>query len=218
MQHLGDDAELYALGLTGTDRVGEIEAHLAQCAECRARVVAAESVAASLSAALPAAPAAAAAATTTPSASTTPASSGTLARPVARRPWIAPLATAAALVFAATTAIEGSAARTATTQLATTDTALLAIAASHFGHTTLTTNSGVVAKAIYARDGAWCYLVVDHAPPGSHVVANRSGVARDLGALSNRAPATLFVRGAGKVERVEIVAGNQIVAHGVPVY
>ena len=211
MQHLGDDAELYALGLAGTDRVDEIEAHLAQCAECRARVVAAESVAASLSSALPAVPAA------TP-ASTTPSASATSARPVARRAWLAPLATAAALVFAATTVIEGSAANTASTQIAATNTALLAIAASHFGHTTLSTSSGVIAKAIYARDGAWCYIVADHAPPGAHVVAHRGGVARDLGALANGAPATLFVRGAGKVDRVEIVAGDQIVAHGVPVY
>jgi len=212
MQHLGDDAELYALGLAGTDRVDEIEAHLAQCTECRERVVAAESVAASLSSALPAVPAG------TPAASTTPSASEVPARPFPRRGWFAPLATAAALLFAVTTAIEGSAANTASTQIAATNTALLAIAASHFGHTTLTTSSGVIAKAIYARDGAWCYVVADHAPPGAHVVAHRGGVARDLGALANGAPATLFVRGAGKVDRVEIVAGDQIVAHGVPVY
>lgn len=206
MQHLGDDAELYALGLTGTDRVDEIEAHLAQCAECRARVVAAESVAAALSSALPAMSAA------------TPVASSTLVRASSRRGWLAPLAAAAALVFAATTAIEGSAANTASAQIAATNTALLAIASSHFGHTTLSADTGVIAKAIYARDGAWCYIVADQAPPGSHVVAYRGGVTHDLGVLANGAPATLFVRGAGKVDRVEIVAGDQIVAHGVPVY
>ena len=57
MNHLDDDAELYALGLTDRERDAEIEAHLAACDACRARVVTAESAAASLAAALPPMPA-----------------------------------------------------------------------------------------------------------------------------------------------------------------
>ncbi|HYW53702.1 MAG TPA: hypothetical protein VE826_07025, partial [Dongiaceae bacterium] len=124
MNHLDDDAELYALGLTDRERDAEIEAHLAACDGCRARVVAAESAAASLAAALPPMPAAA-----------------------PRRAWWSTAATAAAVVFAATTAFASSTAHDASAQLARTDAALGAIASSHFGHTTLTSEGNVVAKA-----------------------------------------------------------------------
>ncbi|MDB5070702.1 MAG: hypothetical protein JWM87_1813, partial [Candidatus Eremiobacteraeota bacterium] len=57
MNHLDDDAELYALGLTDRERDAEIEAHLTSCAQCRTRVAAAEEAAAALAAALPPMPA-----------------------------------------------------------------------------------------------------------------------------------------------------------------
>ncbi|HEV2644573.1 MAG TPA: hypothetical protein VGT98_17805 [Candidatus Elarobacter sp.] len=195
MNHLDDDAELYALGLTDRERDAEIEAHLAACDVCRMRVVAAESAAASLAAALPPMPAAA-----------------------PRRSWWATAATAAAVVFASSTAFEGVYAHTASAQLARTDTALGAIASSHFEHTTLTSESGVVAKAIYARDGAWCYVVVTNAAPGAHVVVHRGAEARDLGALDAGTPATLFTRGLGRADGIDVVADGHVVAHGAPVY
>jgi hypothetical protein len=208
MNHLDDDAELYALGLTGSDRSAEIEAHLAACDECRARVVAAESVAASLAAALPPMPASAPVQTIAP-----------------RGRWLAPLATAAALVFAATAAFEGSAAHatsaqlaTASTALASTNTALAALASSHFGHTTLTGKQHAVAKAIYARDGSWYYVIAEHVPAGSHVFVYHGETYRDLGALSTTEPATLFVRGEGLVTRIGVGAPDGIVATGTPVY
>ena len=200
MNHLDDDAELYALGLTESGRGAEIEAHLAECAECRARVAAAESVAASLAAALAPMPASAAAAAGS------------------RRRWLAPLAAAAALVFGATAAFEASAAHTASAQLAMTDTALAAIASSHFAHTTLTSRPGVIAKAIYARDGAWCYVLAENVPAGAYVVVHRGTTARDLGALTGASPATLFVRGAGPADRIEVVAHDTVVASGAPVF
>ena len=195
MNHLDDDAELYALGLTDRERDAEIEAHLAACDVCRTRVVAAESAAASLAAALPPVPAAA-----------------------PRRSWWAMAATAAAIVFASSTAFESVYAHTASAQLARTDSALGAIASSHFGHTTLTSASGVVAKAIYARDGAWCYVVVTNAAPGAHVVVHRGAEARDLGALDAGTPATLFTRGLGRADGIDVVADGHVVAHGAPVY
>ncbi|HYW53751.1 MAG TPA: zf-HC2 domain-containing protein [Dongiaceae bacterium] len=194
MNHLDDDAELYALGLTDRERDAEIEAHLAECDACRARVVTAEAAAASLAAALPPAPAA------------TP-----------RRAWWPAVAAAAAVVFAATTAFEANSARAANAQLARNDGALVAIASSHFGHTTLTADSGVVAKAIYARDGAWCYVVATGAPRGAHVVLHQGTAARDMGALDGE-PGTLFVRGAGRADEVDVVAGGRTVAHGTPAY
>jgi anti-sigma factor RsiW len=195
VNHLDDDAELYALGLTERERDAEIEAHLATCDACRARVVAAESAAASLAATVPPMPAA------------TP-----------RRTWWAPVATAAAVVFAATTALQTASVQNASAQLARTDTALGAIASSHFGHTTLTSQPGVVAKALYARDGAWVYVVAENAPRGAHLVLRNGAASRDLGALDGGAPATLFVRAPGRADEISVVAGDRVVAHGTPAY
>jgi hypothetical protein len=210
MNHLDDDAELYALGLTDRERDAEIEAHLTSCATCRTRVAAAEEAAASLAAALPPMPAA----TRSALGAAMPA-----ARAVsAKRAWWPALASAAAVVFAATTAFEGISAHDASSQLARTDVALSAIAGSHFGHTTLSSGPGVVAKALYARDGAWCYVVVSGVPRGAHLVMHRGTTTRDLGALEPGAPATLFVHGAGRVDEIAVVAGDRVVAHGVPAY
>jgi hypothetical protein len=195
VNHLDDDAELYALGLTDRERDAEIEAHLAACDECRARVVAAEAAAASLAAALPPVPAAA-----------------------PRRTWWAPLATAAAFAFAATTAFQTVTAHDASAQLARTDAALGAIASSHFAHTTLTAQPGVVAKALYARDGAWVYVVAENAPRGAHVVLRSGAARRDLGALDAGAPATLFARAPGRADEISVTAGDRVVAHGAPSY
>jgi len=194
--HLEDDAELYALGLTDPDRSPAIEAHLVSCAECRTRVAAAEESAAALAGALPPMPA---------------------ARPERRR--LAPgLATAAAVLFAAAAAFEGYSAHAATTQLAQTDTALIALASSHFEHTTLTSKPGVVAKAIYARDGAWCYVVASGVGTHAHLVMHRHGTAKDLGQLSEGRASTIFVSGAGRVENIAIVSDGRIIASGTPAY
>jgi hypothetical protein len=196
MNHLDDDAELYALGLTEPERGAEIEAHLAACEPCRARVVAAEEAAASLAATLPPMPAAA----------------------PRRRTWWPQLATAAAVVFAATTAWESLAAQSAGGQLARTDVALTAIASSHFGHTTLTSDPGVVAKAIYARDGAWCYVVASGAPRGTHVVLHRGNATQDMGELQQGAPSTLFLRNAGRPDDIALVADGRVISHGKPAF
>jgi hypothetical protein len=208
VNHLDDDAELYALGLTDRERGAEIEAHLAGCDACRARVVAAESAAASLAAALPPAPAAA-----------------------PRPSWWTTAATAAAIVFAATTSFASVSAHSASAQLARTDAALGAIASSHFGHTTLTSHTTIIAKVLYARDGTWVYVVAENAPRGAHVKLRSGSAVRDLGALDSGVPATLFARSPGRADEIEISVvvaygsteagskwGEQTIARGAPVY
>lgn len=198
--HLDDDAELYALGLLPADRSPAIEAHLTACDACRARVVAAEAAGAALAGALPPVPEAARV-------------------PVRRRAWSG-LAAAAALLFAAAAAVEGIAAHAAAARLAATDGALLALAGSHFNHVTLSGRRGVVAKALYARDGAWYYVIARGVPRGAHVVL-RGGPARrarDAGPLDGADPATAFVRGPGRVGEIDLVAGGRTVARGVPAY
>ncbi|MEA2666545.1 MAG: hypothetical protein QOI11_3489 [Candidatus Eremiobacteraeota bacterium] len=210
--HLDDDAELYALGLLPAGRTPAVEAHLTACDACRARVVAAEAAGAALAGALPPVPEAA------PARVPHEADRAPRTAP-GRRAWSA-LATAAALLFAATAAVEGFAAHAASTRLAATDGALLALAGSHFNHVTLSGRRGVVAKALYARDGAWCYVIARGVPRGAHVVL-RGGPARrarDAGALAGADPATAFVRGPGRVGEIDLVAGGRTVARGVPAY
>jgi anti-sigma factor RsiW len=199
-QHLDDDAELYALGYTERERSDEIEAHLATCVACCRRVAAAEEAAASLSAALPPMPA---------------------AKPRAaswQRNWWPSLATAAAVVLGTTTALEGFIAHGASERVARTDTALTALAAAHFGHTTLTAQPGLIAKAIYSRDGSWCYVVASGAPRGAHVVFRTATGTEDLGALDDGTPATLFAQQPGRAEEVDIVTAGTVIGHGKPVY
>ena len=195
MNHLDDEAELYALGMLDPAREAEIEAHLSECDACRARVVDAEFAAASLAAALRPMP------------------------PVtARRTWWTTVATAAAIVFAATTAFESISAHTASAQMVRTGAALGAIASSHFAHTTLTSEPGIVAKALYARDGSWVYVVAQNAPRDAHVVLRSGTASRDVGVLDAGAPATLFLRTPGRAAEISLLAGERVVAHGVPVY
>jgi len=203
--HLNEDAELYALGLTDLDRTSEIEAHLTECVPCRDRVIAAEAAAASLAATLPPMPDVAVSAAP-PRAST------------ASRGWWAPLATAAAFLFAATAVVEGGLARSAGDRVQRTDVALTALASSHFGHTTLTSSPGVIAKVIYSRDGSWAYVVANGTPSGAHLVARESGTQHDLGPLDAGRPATLFVHQPGKADEFTVVTGTTIIAHGKPMY
>ena len=60
--HLGDDAELYALGLLEPERRAEIDAHVAGCADCLRLLGEAEATAAALADTLPSLPPSAAAA------------------------------------------------------------------------------------------------------------------------------------------------------------
>jgi hypothetical protein len=134
------------------------------------------------------------------------------------RTWFAAAAAAAAVLFAATSAYEGAAAHAAARRLASTDTALLALASSHFEHVSLAGPPGLVAKAIYARDGAWYYIVAAGAPAGAHVRVRSAEGERDLGPLAAGTPATLFARGIGRVAAIDVTAGAQTVAHAVPRY
>jgi hypothetical protein len=139
------------------------------------------------------------------------------AAPWLRRSW-PQLATAAAVVFAATAVLEGNLVHVASNRVQRTDVALTALASTHFAHTTLTSRPGVIAKAIYSRDGAWAYIVATGAPAGAHVVLQQGATQRDLGQLDDGAPATLFIHQPGRGDEYDIIAGATIIAHGKPIY
>jgi hypothetical protein len=117
-----------------------------------------------------------------------------------------------------TAAVEGFRVHAVSTQLAATDTALVALAGSHFNHVSLAGDPRVTAKAMYGRDGAWYYVVAENAGPGAHVVVRKGNTLHDAGALSGTTPATLFVRNPGRVQEFRIVSGGRVVASAVPSY
>lgn len=199
--HLGEDAELYALGALDPEELQAAEAHLAGCAECRARVADAESVVAALASALPA---------YEPSASLrrrvlggTPAGRAERRVPGAPR-W----AMAAAAVFALGFGLLGWHDVSLQSQRSQSDVALTAIVHGHFNHATLTKAraSSPGAKVLYARDGTWLYAIVDRPVRGMRLIARyTTGSSRELGTFgSDGDVSTLFVRAPGSIAAIEI--------------
>jgi hypothetical protein len=199
-RHLGELAELYALGALEPLERTQVEAHAAQCATCTRALAAAESTVAALDDAFVpqlepperlAARIAASAAVVVP-----------LAPRRAPRPaaWRARgfYATAAGLLLAA--GIGGGAfiEHSADVRQAAHDSAVLAtIATAHFNHVTFTAHAAAVpvSKVLYARDGAWFYVVIAGSTCDCRVIARSAAGERDLGRPDVRgSTATLFVR------------------------
>jgi len=211
-QHLGEFAELYALGVLEPQERAQVEAHVADCADCARALGAAEATVAALDDAFVPqcepperldARIAAAAQAVVPLAAR---------RSVRRAALPAPsfYATAAALLLA-------------DTRQAAHDSAVLAtIATAHFNHITLTAreSSAPVSKVLYARDGAWFYLVVDSATCDCRAVVRSAAGERDLGKLEVRgSTATLFVRDVPRPTSLELVdASGRVISGATLVY
>jgi hypothetical protein len=103
------------------------------------------------------------------------------------------------------------------------DSAILAtIASSHFLHVSLNARAaaGPVSKVLYARDGAWFYLVVDSARCDCRALARSATAERDLGKPEVRgSTATLFVNDFPRPTSLELVdASGQVISAGTLVY
>lgn len=199
-EHLGEDAELYALGDLEEDERARIEDHAAACADCAARLGEAEAVVAEL------------------------ALSYATARPGRRSaPGLSRgLATAAALALAIGVTL-ASLLQSARLQadLRSNDAILATIATSHFNHVQFAPAAAgaPAAKLLNARHGEWLFAILD-APDGDvHVVVLRGGTSTDLGAMRVQGrTATLFVRAPGKVDRVELRRDGTLVESAQPSY
>lgn len=205
-EHLGEDAELYPLGILDVDAAREVERHVAFCTECAERVAQAQAVAASLAAALPQA---------TPS----PALERRLresARPQLgvrkMRANVLRFAIAAAFVIA----FVGLGMQTLLLhqRLAAEDVAFVTVVHSHFNHVSMAPESAnpVAAKILYARDGSWIYIIADK--PGSlRAVAQTAAGTVDLGALGSAGEtATLFVHPRERIRSITLQRAGTDVA------
>ena len=208
-QHIGDDAELYALGVLDAAESAAVEQHISACAECAARVIDAQGVAASLASALP---------DVAPSASLDRrirelASTGNVAasnviplRPAQSRPrssslWQYAVAALLALAFLGT----GLQAFHVHGQLADEDLAMATVVHSHFNHVSMSpiSNSPVAAKVLYARDGSWVYVIADRPGGELHVVSIGAGGRTDLGALhAIGQTASLLIRPSARIQSI----------------
>jgi hypothetical protein len=190
--HLGDDAELYALGLLPLADRPRIEAHLAECDLCREQVVDAEETAWTMSATIDA----------------TVAPRRRRAAPRRAMAWVAGLAAAFALAFG----VQSVRLAQADTAIAQTGHALTIVAASHFDHITMTPIGGtLVAKVLYAKDRSWIYCIADSRATYT-VIGVHGGVSRVLGTTSPEGTVSTAFIAPGLVDFVELRSGEVAVA------
>lgn len=189
-RHLGDDAELYVVGALDECERASVEAHVAQCEECRRLLGAAEETLLALEreaaeVAMPFSPLA-----------------GAPKRVTRAAPWwIAALAAAAAFVIGVLLPRGAS--------VPPSRAAHLAMLHSHFSHAQF--RGAPLAKVIYPRERNWYYVIVE----GSvryEVDGIAAGRVIDLGTT---APAgltsELFARSAERFDRVQLRADGRIV-------
>jgi hypothetical protein len=187
IEHLGEDAELYPLGILDDDAARNVELHIALCSACAQRVAEAQAVAASLAAALPLA---------TPS----PALERRLRESTRSRSSAKPRATLFPFALAAAFALAflglGWQALVLRDRLQGDDVALVTMVHSHFNHVSMAPESAnpVAAKILYARDGSWIYIIADKPGGTLHAIGHAVAATTDLGLLTSTGQtATLLV-------------------------
>jgi len=215
-EHLGEQAELYALGVLDPEERQSVERHIAGCATCTREVGRAEEAVAALDDA------------TVPqvdppaelgrriAASALPAPSNVVAfkRSVGiGRQWA--LAASIALIVGLGSGVALDRGLGGSQAPSNDELAIQTIAASHFLHASFQpASAGVpVAKVLYARDRSWLYVIVDADVAGYRVVGRSEKGALDFGALRpGKSTSTLFVRTTDRPRSLQIVDRGRIVA------
>ena len=212
-EHLGENAELYPLGILDDDAAREVERHIAFCSECAERVARAEAVAASLAAALPLA---------------TPSPKLERRLRESTRPQLGMLKSGAnvlrfAIAAAFVIAFLGFGLQTLLLRqrLAAEDVALVTMVHSHFNHVSMSpeSTSPVAAKILYARDGSWIYIIADKPGGALHAIARTAAGDNDLGRLlSTGETATLLVHPRVRIWSIVLQRAGTSVASATLVY
>lgn len=189
--HIGENAELYALGSLDELERQRVESHVANCAECLRRLGEAEETVLGLEREMQAVP--------IPSTARAPVF---VSRRTVHPWWAGAVAAAVALLIGYTLPHPQ--------EPASHDAAQVAMLHSHFNHAQFAGN-GPLGKVLYARDGSWYYVVVE----GSHKYAvdgvGSSGTS-PLGTTSPRdGTSELFVPHSVRFRRIELRDGANVV-------
>jgi len=212
-RHLGELAELYALGALEPLERARVDAHAADCPACARALGAAESTVAALDETFvpqlePPERLGTRIAASAASAAVVPFAPR---RKPERAAWRVPSFYATAAAALLTVGVGGGAVleHAANVRQAAHDSAILTtIATSHFNHVTFTARSSAVpvSKVLYARDGAWFYVVIAGSTCDCRVIARSAAGERDLGKPDPRGnTATLFVRDFPRPASLELV-------------
>jgi anti-sigma factor RsiW len=214
-EHLGEYAELYALGVLEPDERLSVERHLAECVRCTREVGQAEATVAALDdATIPQVEPPAGLARRLAAAPTALGPPTAALKPRATFPMQLAVAASIALVVGLGGGILVDRGLDGARPQVRDEEALRTIAASHFLHASFqpALSGAPTAKVLYARDGSWLYVVVDASVGDYRVVARSHDHAVDLGALRpGAATSTLFVRNAPSPQTVELVRGGQVI-------
>jgi hypothetical protein len=239
VNHIGDDAELYALDALDNVSARRVEQHIADCPECAARVNDALLAAAALAQALPAiAPSAELgrrlSASAAPSARTgARRTTSTVSRSAARTStrssagtstgWFSDrvlrYAVAAALVLALLNA--GWQSFRFHREIAVEDVALSTLVHSHFNHVSMTplVAGPLAAKILYARDGSWIYVIADRPGGALRALGYGAGKSLNFGTMpSDGKTARLMVRPRSRMRRIVLERGDVPVAEATLAY
>jgi hypothetical protein len=212
-KHIGDSAELYALGVLDASERHEIEAHVALWDTCARELGRAEAIVVSLDSAAVVRHEApkrllqriiASADNTPPLLSKELRLRGKLLLPRVTA-WSALAAAMLLFVSGVWLVRENTALRTS---IARNDLAFVTVARSHFRHTNFSGNSAdaPTAKVLYALDGSWLYLIIDQADCACRLNAHTASGERDLGSPINEGTtSTLFVTTAEKPLSLDLI-------------
>jgi anti-sigma factor RsiW len=191
--HVGESAELYALGLLDAAEIRAVDEHTRECEACAKRVGEAEETVLDLERTARPVPA--------------PASLDRRMHFTRRgldvRVW---LAVAAALALGFSIGVAGLFRPAPPAR----EAATVAMVESHFNHAQFA-GTGPPAKVIYARDRSWIYVIVA-AGERYDVYAVRGGQARLVGSTqSNGATSEAFIAQPGALDAVELRSGSTVV-------
>ena len=188
--HIGDNAELYALGSLSDVERAQVEAHVANCEECLRRLGAAEETVLGLEQETPVQP--------LPAGARAPVFRSR--RPLTR--WWVGVAAAAALIVGYLLPHPVS--------QPTRGVAQVAMLHSHFNHSQFA-GSGPLAKVLYARDRSWYYIVVEGAHSYSVEGVNPAGTTALGTTVSGDGTSELFVPHAQRFERIDLRENSKVV-------
>ena len=211
-EHVGELAELYAVGSLDEAETDRLERHAAECAACAERLYAAETAAAAI-----------AQAQATPVRERPPALAGRLNRALAHASGRAPawqpfaVAVAAAIVLAlipAWVAVDRNASLLAMRQ---DERALARIASSatQIDHAQFVSsqNRPMDAKVLYGPRGDWYYVVVMHPRAGMQVAYVHGGRMEMLGTIAVHGESgTLYLPVNHKMDELALLEGSSVVA------